>query len=530
MSDPFAQTEYYQLRAIFEPYHVRTDRVPGEMDLAKNGIPRAYDRTVAAKTYLFEAGDERFPVKDEVIPPGVPEVLGGSFNVSTVERSHEEAHPDQRPFVVDALLRSAEQRVASAKDDTRRAAAEASLKALRAEIELERQVADGLDKSSEPWKEQAKKIQQLQREAAQLDARAALKSARAKLEKITADWKAAQDANDDDAVAKAKKAKAAAEKAVASAEAAVKKADEAAAKALDTKFKPREQTVYPDVSSGRRLAFARWLTDRENPLTARVAVNHIWLRHFGRGLVTTPNDFGASGASPSHPALLDWLAAELMESGWSMKHLHRLIVTSATYRMASTASARPVSDGPSMSEQFAGAVDRRAVDPDNALYWRGPQRRMEGELVRDNLLHLAGRLDDRFGGPDIDQNLAQTSRRRSIYLRHAHEKLVEFVQIFDGPAVSECYQREVSIQPHQALALCNSELSVAAAKAIERDLSESTGDDDAAFVDQCFLRVLNRPASDAEKASCLQFLEGGDRPRMNLILVLFNHNDFVSIR
>jgi len=219
------------------------------------------------------------------------------------------------------------------------------------------------------------------------------------------------------------------------------------------------------------------------------------------------------------------LACELMENQWSMKQLHRLIVTSATYRMASAASATR----PSGTDRRTGA-ERLAADPDNTLYWRGPLRRMEGEVVRDNLLQLAGKLDPTLGGPDVDHTKAQTSRRRSIYLRHAHEKLVEFVQIFDGPAVSECYQRETSIQPHQALALCNSQLSVAAAEAIERGLAKSTTDDDAAFLDECFLHVLNRRPTEAERSACLDFLSEGQRPRMNLVLVLLNHNDFVAIR
>src|SRR6185295_9844918 len=107
-------------------------------------------------------------------------------------------------------------------------------------------------------------------------------------------------------------------------------------KGWGTDYKPRPAESFPDKSSGRRLAFARWVTDEHNPLTARVAMNHIWLRHFGRGIVSTQENFGANGTRPSHPELLDWLAAEFMARGWSMKAMHRLILTSSTYRMVST--------------------------------------------------------------------------------------------------------------------------------------------------------------------------------------------------
>ena len=188
--------------------------------------------------------------------------------------------------------------------------------------------------------------------------------------------------------------------------------------AMTTKYKVR-QGDYPNRSSGRRAAFAKWLVDRKNPLTARVAMNQIWMRHFENGIVPTVNDLGNNGREPSHPALLDWLAAELMSRNWSMKQMHRMIVLSATYRQCGTPDP-----------------DNITKDPDNRFLWRMPSRRMEGEVVRDNLLWVSGRLDESMGGPDIDHKLAQKSQRRSIYLRHAHEKLVDFIQIFDGPKVT----------------------------------------------------------------------------------------------
>src|SRR5262245_57613823 len=180
-----------------------------------------------------------------------------------------------------------------------------------------------------------------------------------------------------------------------------------------TAYTGRPIKTYPESSSGRRLALARWIADVENPLTARVAVNHMWLRHFGQGIVPRVFDFGRNGAPPTHAALLDWLAAEFMGSrdpkgsasaAWSMKKIHRLMVTSATYRMASTTDA-----------------ENAAADRDNLYYWRMPSRRMEAEVVRDALFHLSGSLDLTMGGPDLDYAKGLVVPRRSLYFRHAQE-------------------------------------------------------------------------------------------------------------
>src|SRR5262249_48187811 len=178
-------------------------------------------------------------------------------------------------------------------------------------------------------------------------------------------------------------------------------------------------------SSGRRLTLARWLVDDDNPLTVRVAVNHIWIRHFGRGLVETPAEFGVRGKAPSHPELLDWLAYEFRKSGWSMKWLHRQIVTSATYQMSSSS---------------AGATEARQKDRDNRLYSCFPTRRMEAEVVRDSILYRAGNLDATIGGPDVDTDKAETSPRRSLYLRLSRVDRAAFLDIFDCAKTDECYK------------------------------------------------------------------------------------------
>lgn len=521
MYDPIKQTEYYQMRAIFEPYHVRTDRVEGVLDVSKNGIPRAYDRSLTSKTWFLEAGDERRPVKDKSIPPGVPEFLGGEYKVEPVSLPLVASQPARREFVKQDLLDQAKGAMEQAKAPEQRAAAESALAVLEAQFAIEAMEVAG-DKKSDAWKTAAKNLVKLQREAAVEEAQWKLTSAIKQEEQATAALKKAEKGKKKSSISKAKQKLKKAEQARKAAETQLKKAEDAAQEKLTTKYTPRKQSKYPQSSTGRRLAFARWLTDRQNPLTARVAMNHIWLRHFGQPIVPTVNEYGGNGREPTHPALLDWLAAEFMDREWSMKEMHRLIVTSATYRMAGT-----------------GAPENHAIDPDNLFLWKKSARRMEGEIVRDNLLYIPGRLDAAMGGPDIDNHQAQDSRRKSIYLRHAHEKLVEFVQIFDGPSVSECYMRETSVQPHQALALANSKLTFLASEALASQIEEQTTGDMDAFIEEAYLRILSRRPDEVEHQLCRDFLlasvkaEGSQPTReqyQKLITVLFNHNDFVTIR
>ncbi|MFO0889044.1 MAG: DUF1553 domain-containing protein [Isosphaeraceae bacterium] len=210
--------------------------------------------------------------------------------------------------------------------------------------------------------------------------------------------------------------------------------------------------TYPARSTGRRTALARWMTAPENPLTARVAMNHLWRWHFQQPLVASTHDFGRNGKRPTHPALLDWLASEFVARGWSMKAMHRLIVTSAAYRM----SSRP---------DEADGLNRER-DPENTAYWRFNTSRMESEVVRDGLLAAAGVLDPAIGGPDIDFNQGFVSRRRSLYLTHHGEGRMPFLELFDAPDACEAYTRTVSVVPQQSLALTNNELARSLAKGI----------------------------------------------------------------
>jgi len=506
--DAFPQEDYYALRAVFAPYHVRTDRVPGVLDVAKNGLPRAFDNSLNIKVHLFKRGDERYPVKDTVILPGIPVILGGKLDIQPVSLPPSASQPDQRAFVVEDLLAAAQKKVTEAKEDPARKVAQLELDALKAELKTEQ-----LTKDSEEWKAAAKETLRLQRAAKLAAAKLELTSATQAQANAQATLTKAETGKDKATFTKAKAAKAKAEKALADKKKAVVAAEKTESEKLTTKFTPRKQGKYSDRSTGRRLAFARWLGSRDNPLTARVAMNHIWLRHFGQPIVPSVYDFGAGGREPTHPALLDWLATEFMARSWSMKAMHRLICTSSTYRLDST-------DDPLQAK----------IDPDNRFLWRMPARRLEGEAVRDNLLWIAGTLDTQRGGPDIPHIDAQTVHRRSIYFRHAHDKLVPFVQIFDGPKVSECYQREVSVQPHQALALANSQLTHDQSVALEKRLAKDAD----RFIGELFVHILCREPTASERAVCVQFLQRSSadtlRARIRLVKVLFNHNDFVTVR
>jgi hypothetical protein len=232
-----------------------------------------------------------------------------------------------------------------------------------------------------------------------------------------------------------------------------------------------------------------------------------------------------------------------------MKAMHRLMVTSAAYRMASWATAP---DDPNL-----------AIDRDNRWLWRMRSRRMEAEIVRDSVLHVAGQLDLTMGGPELDQSAGQTSRRRSVYFRHAHEKQMEFLMLFDAASVNECYRRNESVVPQQALALVNSPLSLAQSRLLASQLSQEAGmepvpEANAAFVAAAFVQLLSRQPTTEEHAACEEFLAGQTqqlskpeqlvafgggqagsvppatqphlRARENLVHVLLNHNDFVTIR
>ncbi len=286
-------------------------------------------------------------------------------------------------------------------------------------------------------------------------------------------------------------------------------------------------------STGRRTALAKWVTDPRNTLTARVAVNHIWARHIGTPLVPTVFDFGRKGQQPTHPELLDWLASELIESGWSMKHLHRLIVTSATYQLAGTGPA---------------AEANAAKDPDNVQLWRRTPVRLESQAVRDSLLSLADSLDPKLGGPSVLPAQQADSKRRSLYFFHSNNDRNLFLTTFDEALVTDCYRREQSIVPQQALAMTNSRLVLDLSKPIAERMTKHLAAsgrpaNDETFTRAAFLLLLAGDPTDKELAACSRALdewrklpEAGSGAaatafaRANLVWVLLNHNDFVTVR
>lgn len=559
--DPISQAAYYRLRAVFESHDVAIDRLPGQPDLLKDGLVRVFDGRPEAPTYLYVRGNEKQPDKEHPIQPGLPEVLGSDLEIRPVKLPRTAWYPALRADFQQedlAAAREAASQASNALDKARAAAAEqdteaddklaaaislAELRHAVAQAELEsltaRWTAD-LAKYAEP---RDARCEELALAAAKAERQTALRRAELTVLQSEQTFQAAElDQNPNDAKSKAAFNKA--EKDREKAREDLKKAQTALEKS-DSEYTPVGKP-YPQTSTGRRLALARWITRADNPLTARVAVNHIWLRHFGAPLVDNVFDFGLRSPRPAQADLLDWLAVELMEHGWSMKRLHRLMVTSSTYRLAS--GGRDVN------------ASNLEIDPDNRSFWRMNTRRLEAELVRDSLLYVGGSLDLSLGGPDIDQQLGESSQRRSVYFRHAYEKQMQFLVLFDAANVNECYQRSESVIPQQALAVANSSLSVSQSRQLAGQLSQKVGglNADQNLIVAAFERILSRAPSAEELTTCEEFLSGqtarlGDttkltafsgetkteiapspdprlRARENLVHVLLNHNDFVTIR
>lgn len=265
-----------------------------------------------------------------------------------------------------------------------------------------------------------------------------------------------------------------------------------------------------------RTELARWLTSRQHPLTARVWVNRLWQHHFGKGIVPTPSDFGTQGSPPSHPALLDWLAAELMENGWSTKHIHRQIVLSSTYR-----------------QQRRHHDANAAVDPENTLLWNWPRRRLEGEAIRDAALVASGELDPTLGGPSITPEREEQHLRRTLYLYQRRNDMPPVMQLFDAPElIASCPQRGVSTVALQPLFLLNSDFMLHRAEALAGKVYLLAGDDAARQVETAFARTLGRALAADEKTRSIALLNADGDKREALIRfchALLNLNEFVYI-
>jgi mono/diheme cytochrome c family protein len=280
----------------------------------------------------------------------------------------------------------------------------------------------------------------------------------------------------------------------------------------------------------RRKALALWLTSPENPLFARVMANRIWLGHFGDGIVRTPNDFGRQGEPPTHPELLDWLATEFAQRGWSIKQMHRLIMLSSTYRASS------VADDESL-----------ARDPENHFLSRMPRRRLDGDELRDSILAVAGTLNLKMGGVGVIPPLTREEilaarfpnlwpanpdpaehNRRSVYLQMKRSLTLPLLQIFDAPdTATSCPRREHSTVAPQALAMMNGESNIAQADQFAARITKLAGDNPEAAVDTGWKLAFGRTPTAAERETALDFLRRNSLPR--LCLLMFNMSEFIYV-
>jgi hypothetical protein len=604
--DPITQEEYFRFRAFFEPLELRQDRVTGLPDpgpfkkyvYAQSygpiaaGLIRVFDEKLEAQTFMYVKGDSRNRMEGKPpVEPGVPFILGNKdFTVAPIELQPEAYYPGLKMELRQEERAQTEAELTAARDTFAKSQSNVAA-AQRLLDDLRARAAQPVTAQNRPSPAELVKAEQ-----AHLDARLSYRvdeqhvaqaaaRQRALAARIAADdakyrgagdpqaqsnaaWLAEKQAAWEEAqlrLARAERGLVAAERQAAANPNAKSEADKAlqeltnvraaadaarAALATVGEVYTPISPVYPARSTGRRLALSRWIASPRNPLTARVAINHIWLRHFGRGLVETPSNFGRNGRPPSHPELLDWLSVEFMEGGWRMKPIHRLIVTSRTYRLRS----------------HTGDTNHAnlARDRDNRFYWRANTRRMEAETVRDSILACAGELDPTIGGQELDAAQGLLSRRRSMYFAIHGEAKMPFLELFDAPDVCDCYERVSSVRPQQALALTNSDLPLIHSRLLAGKLwtrvsaaATELPAQQADFVNSAFLQVLSRPATELELQASLEYLEqqtqefaaakpqdqpapaagipapsndAAQRARETFIHALFSHNDFVTIR
>ena len=288
----------------------------------------------------------------------------------------------------------------------------------------------------------------------------------------------------------------------------------------------------------RRMQLAQWMTQPQNPLTARVIVNRVWQFHFGRGLCETSSDFGTMGDSPSHPELLDWLATQLMQHDWSLKELHRMMLSSATYRQRSKASSPP------------DVWERKLkLDPTNRLLSRFPRRRLDAEEIRDAMFAASDALVLSFGGPGVRPPLPRelldtllknqwivSDReadhfRRSVYLFARRNLRYPMFAAFDRPAAnSSCSRRQVSTTAQQSLFMLNSNVSLQAAERLAEAVRFNAGDTMRDQVNDVFLRCYGRPVSDRELRSITKMRAANDNEFLiDVCLAVLNSNEFLFV-
>lgn len=276
----------------------------------------------------------------------------------------------------------------------------------------------------------------------------------------------------------------------------------------------------------RRLALARWLVAVDNPLTPRVIANRIWFHRFGTGIVATPNDFGYMGVPPTHPELLDWLAKSLIDSGWHLKHLHRLIVLSQAYQQSGK------------YEENAGKIDA-----DSRLLWRFPPRRLAAEEIRDSMLFASGQLDERMGGPGFRlyqytrdnvasytplESFGPETYRRSVYHQNARASRIDLLSDFDAPDCAFSAARRVpTTTPAQALTLMNHSFTRTVAEALSERLKREAAEGSAAQVRLAFELLCGRSPSERESMAAVNLINRfGLRAFCRAML---NSNEFIYV-
>ncbi|NNE93774.1 MAG: DUF1549 domain-containing protein [Verrucomicrobiales bacterium] len=556
--DPISQREYFAFRAFFEPIELRQDRVPGgghidkyvpyvpgTTSLRKPGpqvLPRVFDDRFDDETRMYAGGDERNIIQDEPpVAPSGPAIVGGDkIEIQPIELPEVAAYPGLKEFVRREEITKRETTLESArqsKDRARIAAAEADLKAIHARIAADRVKYEDDEGDFEAL---AKKAAELERLANLLIAQTEFAAAEKSVPAAEAEVK---QAGEDEA--KKKSAEAALKKAKSDLAAAQKKLTtaKAAQSKTDVGYTPLSPS-YHQKSTGRRTALANWIASPENPLTARVAVNHLWARHFRQPLAEPVYDFGRRGKAPTHPKLIDWLASELIAAEWKMKPIHRLIVTSRAYRLDSAASET--------------TRDNLAADPDNRFLWRFRRDQAEAEVIRDSILHVTGRLDPTPIYDEIPNKEADTALRRTVYFETFPEEGGKgaMVALFDAPDPCDCYQRSSTVMPQQALAILNNPLTLTSSRVLARELANQFPDEDK-FITAAFESILTRGPSADELAACRGFLmkqrdlyasaiatktlttqtgldvPPSDKPQLRsretLVQTLFGHSEFVTL-
>jgi hypothetical protein len=562
--DPISQREYFAFRAFFEPIELRQERVPGggyidryipyvpgTTSLRKPGspvLPRVFDDRFEEVTRMYSGGDSRNFIENEppVLPAGPAIVGGNAIEIEAILLPAVAEYPGLKEWIREEEIENRKKALLEARearDETKIMAAEADLRAIRARIAADRVKFEGAEGNLE---ELALVAAELERQANVLLAEVEVSSGEGALQQAVLRQAKAVVKEAGDAAAEKKKADAELKKAktdLAGAKSKLAKAIEARKK-TDANYTPLSPS-YHRKSTGRRTALANWIASEDNPLTARVAVNHLWARHFRKPLAEPVFDLGRRGREPTHPELVDWLASELIASGWRMKPIHRLIVTSRTYRM-----------GSSVGESTRTNLD---ADPDNRFLWRFHRDQAEAEVIRDSILHVTGRLDPTPVADEISNRKADTDPHRTIYFETFPEEGGKgaMVALFDAPDPCDCYARSSTVMPQQSLAVLNNPLTLVGSRTLARKLDLAfSGDDE--FIVAAFETVLTRKPSDDERRTCRSFLvkqqdlyasaiatnplptktglevapssDHGIRSRETLVQTLFGHSDFVTLR